>query len=685
MTFKKALTLVGFVFLIFSLTAPVLAETSLGSNAAAAEAALKGKTKKKDKKKLTKDEVSKASKKEGLTKSKAGGINQLKKKLNYGLTYNDSKDHLEDYTSKAWFGNDVVGLGSETLYFINSLVQAAFWPGKMIFKVCAAIYSFTSTVGTGSIDDYIGVIIGRSSALFYALLSSLVTLIGGVMVFYAYARHMAGGSFFGSLFKSFVVYGVALLFFSQIGGQYMAQTAYEAVSSVATESVSSLNKAQVGYSTDNQVLDSYFIQAIWKPYVYMNAEVKHIDDAGNITSDQVTTDQMKALRRYKSGDDKFEFDNGTKIGEFVGSEEDVKIPMLKDAWGQKFAYAFGGDLDAFFMGAALVLLGLMAFVLKLVFLFLLLFAPFILVMALIPTFENILVNFFKNLFGAIALSLFVGFFATLFLYFYSTLTAIVNGMFSGNYFAQTFFKGLVLWVMWRQRDRLIKMLTVSRASGFMDRVGSRIRGLSYRNPIRKLSMLGAGVASGYVTSKALDRLKNTGRLSVGAAKHTAGLGFQRIRQAAGQAKAAAQEKIQELVAHRAGKRAENRGEGYQSGVYRSRARQKRLGESLSRFKSNVTAARHSVQGHIYQYAGAGLSDRQGARSHYADKAKEHLQKAKDTYQPKSRFAENYDRQKRQMRMERRSTKGLTRKTNAMKNLRGTVERKREEMKIKGRK
>ncbi|MCB4975956.1 hypothetical protein LGW34_02200 [Streptococcus mutans] len=140
-----------------------------------------------------------------------------------------------------------------------------------------------------------------------------------------------------------------------------------------------------------------------------------------------------------------------------------------------------------------------------------------------------------------------------------------------------------------------------------------------------------------------------------------------------------------MVAHRAGKRAENRGESYQSGVYRSRARQKRLGESLSRFKSNVTAARHSVQGHIYQYAGAGLSDRQEARSHYADKAKEHLQKAKETYQPKSRFAENYDRQKRQMRMERRSTKGLTRKTNAMKNLRGTVERKREEMKIKGRK
>lgn len=121
-----------------------------------------------------------------------------------------------------------------------------------------------------------------------------------------------------------------------------------------------------------------------------------------------------------------------------------------------------------------------------------------------------------------------------------------------------------------------------------------------------------------------------------------------------------------MVAHRAGKRAENRGESYQSGVYRNRAR-------------------HSVQGHIYQYAGAGLSDRQEARSHYADKAKEHLQKAKETYQPKSRFAENYDRQKRQMRMERRSTKGLTRKTNAMKNLRGTVERKREEMKIKGRK
>ncbi|WP_257646360.1 hypothetical protein [Streptococcus mutans] len=123
--------------------------------------------------------------------------NAIKKAAFDKVNYSEIRDHLDGITSMAYFGNDWAGMSSETNYFINKLVQATFWPAKIVFKVCAVIYDFTANAGKDSVDNYISTIISNSATLFNALLSGdMLTLIGGLMLVYAYARFAAGGSFF---------------------------------------------------------------------------------------------------------------------------------------------------------------------------------------------------------------------------------------------------------------------------------------------------------------------------------------------------------------------------------------------------------------------------------------------------------------------------------------------------------
>lgn len=579
----------------------------------------------------------------------------------YQEGYDSAVKHLEDYTSKVWFGKDMFGLKTDTLYFINSLVQADFWFAKIIFQVCGTIYKYTASDNKVSMDNYISTFISSSSSLFHALLTgSLLTWIGGLMMGYAWTRYMAGGSFLGSLLKSILVYAIALTFFSQINGKYVAQSVYDSIVTLSTETTTSMNQAKTGYaqSGSESVLDNYFTQAIWKPYVYMNVDVTKMNDDGTIetTDNQATTEQMENLEGYQAGNDDFAFDDGTTIKGFVGDGDNPRVPMMKGEWGKKFMYASGGVIDSFVMGSALVVLGLTSFVLKIFFLLLLVMAPIFLVMALVPTFDNVMVNFFKNLFGAIGLSLFVSFFASLFLYFYSMLRNFVSTIVGDNYFIGSCLTALVIIILWRNRGRIVAMMTASRGSGFMSGLGGRIRGLSYRNPIRNLAKYSVGAGAGYLASKAMSKARASWRLGSGTVRHTVGLGRQVAGKGLAGMKEQAKNRMSDLMAHYAGTRAEKRGEEYQTGAYRSKARQRRVAESLERFRSNVGAVRHGLQYYGLRYAADGMSDTSPSRQHYTDRAQQHFQKSEERYKPKSDFAKRYDSQRLKERERRKAEK-----------------------------
>lgn len=107
-----------------------------------------------------------------------------------GLSYEKYKDSLRDFTSKVWFGNDVLGFNSEMLYLINSFVQAGFWITKLIFQVCAYTYDFL--VGASGISSYIGQAMAYNAQFFNKLLmdNQLGIGRGAIMMLAIYASYV---------------------------------------------------------------------------------------------------------------------------------------------------------------------------------------------------------------------------------------------------------------------------------------------------------------------------------------------------------------------------------------------------------------------------------------------------------------------------------------------------------------
>lgn len=180
------------------------------------------------------------------------------------LTYDAFKDHLSRFTSKTWFGNDILGLGSETLYLINSFVQAIFWVTKLIFQICAQIYEFLATDVVGS---YFEKVLNAAAGIFSQFKTALLPLVGISMGSYlAYLYFVRNESFFKNLLKLLVLFALATCFFMKNAeGKYVIQRFYENTRDVTSELAklaitSTKDLTEDGFSSESSsvVLDRYF-------------------------------------------------------------------------------------------------------------------------------------------------------------------------------------------------------------------------------------------------------------------------------------------------------------------------------------------------------------------------------------------------------------------------------------------
>lgn len=400
--------------------------------------------------------------------------------LVYDLTYSNYKDHLSHFTSKAWFEGEWFGFSTEMNYMFNSLVQMVFWITKSFFQVSSSIYEFT--MADSGIDSYVSTVLSTSSAIFSTLASGEVLgLIAIISLVYAWKRFMDGGNFFATLFRFFAIYGLTLLVYTPVNGEYLVQRAYNATSTAMNRVANDITDVSGAYNGDSAVLDRYFIQAIWKPYVYMNSSPSSIADDGTVVDGDLTTDQLKELLTYNQGDDDWNFSDDKKIGDVVGTEDDIKVPMMKNAWGSKFLYAFASVIESGIMGIFVALLGVMFIVLKMLFLLLLMFSPFILVLGLMPALENLLFNFGKNVVTLAVVSSGINIIGTIGLYAYNVLGVFIEGLSkSSNYFLIVFIKLVVIYFLYRYRFMIVRLVAGNSGGRVMMRFGSRFRQMSRR-------------------------------------------------------------------------------------------------------------------------------------------------------------------------------------------------------------
>ena len=365
------------------------------------------------------------------------------------LSYKNYKSKMSDLTSKVYFEKKFFGFDPNVNYFFNSLVQAVFWLGKIIFYVIAEVY--TSVEGMSDVSGLLNETVKNSSKVFSSLFNTeIIYLVGASMAVYLLYLFATGkGSFFKTLIKMLLIYTCIGVYFIQlsVNGQnkYLITHVYDAFRTTTITLNGEITKTLTGESKDG--VETYFSETLLKGYKYMNSPV---NDKGEFV---LSEKEFEDLAGYKQGDGDYLV--GEKKIKDIAKDKDPENKMLKNEWGLKFMYAFASDVDITVMGTIYLLLGLSRFFFLIVFILLIVLLPFILILSLFPKMEHLLIGFNKKAISMLALSSIMLLATSLFSFFYNTLTGFISTAVGGDLLVTVFLKGVLLYLMWKYRHSLL--------------------------------------------------------------------------------------------------------------------------------------------------------------------------------------------------------------------------------------
>ena len=321
----------------------------------------------------------------------------------------------------------------------------------------------------------------------------------------------------GSVMKSFIkmvlIYTLIGLYFIRfnVDGQnkYLLTHLYDGFRTTTITLNGEITKTLTSESSNE--IDAYFNDTIIKAYKYMNSPIK--EDG----SFQLSDKEFEDLAGYKQGDGDHLV--GEKKIKDIAKDKDPENKMLKNEWGAKFSYAFASLVDVIVVGSVYLVLGLSRFFFLMVYIFLILILPFILLISLFPKMEHLIHGFNKKAISMLILSSVTLLATTLFVFFYNSLTDFIGYAVGENVLVVIFVKAILLVLMIKNRAMILSMfsrigrLPVSRMNGFNLNKGTKtIREKLYRTGKDGLVVSGQFAKGGLKMGKESlqARLKNLG-------------------------------------------------------------------------------------------------------------------------------------------------------------------------------
>ena len=418
-------------------------------------------------------------------KKKIEGQEAIKKKEadSRKLTYDNYKSKMSDLTSKVYFDKKFFGFDSNMNYFFNSIVQAIFWLSKFIFTIIAGIYN--AVEGMSDVSTLLNNVIGNSSKVFSSLFSKeVVYVIGASMAVYLlYLFATGNGSVVKALVKMLLIYTVIGLYFIKINvneqNKYLLTHLYDGFRTTTISLNGQITKTLT--NENSNAIDVYFTETIVKSYKYMNSPLKEDGEF------QLSEAEFEDLAGYKQGDGDY-LVGGKKIKD-IAKDKDPENKMLKSEWGAKFSYAFSSLIDVTVVGIVYLVLGLARFFFLMIYVFLILLLPFILLVSLFPSMEGLIHSFNKKAISMLILSSVTLLATTLFVFFYNSLTDFISLAVGKNVLIVIFIKAILLFLMFKNKNMILSMFS---------RIGhlpvNRMNGLNLNQGTKKIRerMLGAG-------------------------------------------------------------------------------------------------------------------------------------------------------------------------------------------------
>lgn len=399
------------------------------------------------------------------------------------LTYDNYKSKMSDLTSKVYFDKKFFGFDSNMNYFFNSIVQAIFWLSKFIFTIIAGIYN--AVEGMSDVSTLLNNVIGNSSKVFSSLFSKeIVYVIGASMAVYLlYLFATGNGSVVKALVKMLLIYTIIGLYFIKINvneqNKYLLTHLYDGFRTTTISLNGQITKTLT--NENSNAIDVYFNETIVKAYKYMNSPLKEDGEF------QLSEAEFEDLAGYKQGDGDY-LVGGKKIKD-IAKDKDPENKMLKSEWGAKFSYALSSLVDVTVVGIVYLVLGLSRFFFLMIYVFLILILPFILLVSLFPSMEGLIHSFNKKAISMLILSSVTLLATTLFVFFYNSLTDFISLAVGKNVLIVIFVKAILLFLMFKNKNMILSLFS---------QIGrlpvNRMNGLNLSQGTKKIRerMLGAG-------------------------------------------------------------------------------------------------------------------------------------------------------------------------------------------------
>lgn len=418
-------------------------------------------------------------------KKKIEGQEAIKKKEadSRKLTYDNYKSKMSDLTSKVYFDKKFFGFDSNMNYFFNAVVQAIFWLSKFIFTIIAGIYN--AVEGMSDVSTLLNNVIGNSSKVFSSLFSKeIVYVIGASMALYLlYLFATGNGSVVKAFVKMLLIYTIIGLYFIKINvndqNKYLLTHLYDGFRTTTISLNGQITKTLT--NENSNAIDVYFTETIVKSYKYMNSPLKEDGEF------QLSEAEFEDLAGYKQGDGDY-LVGGKKIKD-IAKDKDPENKMLKSEWGAKFSYAFSSLIDVTVVGIVYLVLGLARFFFLMIYVFLILLLPFILLVSLFPSMEGLIHSFNKKAISMLILSSVTLLATTLFVFFYNSLTDFISLAVGQNVLIVIFVKAILLFLMFKNKNMILSLFS---------QIGrlpvNRMNGLNLNQGTKKIRerMFGAG-------------------------------------------------------------------------------------------------------------------------------------------------------------------------------------------------
>lgn len=400
------------------------------------------------------DSVKETQKKQEEEKKKK----EEEEKANTKLSYANFKTKMKRLTSYAYFDKGLFGLGEVGNYWINKVVQAIFWFSKFLFGIIVSLVSAVEKMT--DVSPFLNKVVEMASAVFSVLFGATTKYIAGVfMAVYILSVWVKGGQVFKTALKLGLVFALVGGFFTKISingspERYLPIHLYNVTDEITKEFQTEIVK-KVG-TVDTSMAESYFNSTIIPAYKNMNSKK---DSEGNY---YLSEEDFQDLTNYQEGKGNFKLSDKeikalTKKND-KNETEDVKGQNLVDEWSDKFTYAFTSIFDVVVVGVVYLSMGLGRVVILLSYALLLLISPFALILSLFPQFSHYFSGISKKGISFLLISSAISLASVIVPIIYGNMSSFIEYYGGGPGLVATFLKCIVIYWLFRNRDKLLSFL-----------------------------------------------------------------------------------------------------------------------------------------------------------------------------------------------------------------------------------